>query len=62
MKNFMMNFTKRNKIKELINLNKLFNRDLFKIEFKLEITRKIEIFLIELKTLKIKTVITKMCR
>lgn len=58
----MMNFTKRNKIKELINLNKLFNRDLFKIEFKLEITRKIEIFLIELKTLKIKTVITKMCR
>lgn len=57
-----MNFTKRNKIKELINLNKLFNRDLFKIEFKLEITRKIEIFLIELKTLKIKTVITKMCR
>lgn len=57
-----MNCTQRNKIKELINLNKLFNRDLFKIEFKLEITRKIEIFLIELKTLKIKTVITKMCR
>ena len=57
-----MNCTQRNKIKELINLNKLFNRDLFKIEFKLEITRKIEIFLIELKTLKIKTVIIKMCR